>query len=187
MLDEPGPSLIWNRQQPDLWLAGRAIYLRPKTHLPYKPDIIVTGQDSWLVLGEQTVLRDDNRPAWVQANQLEDTPGYAPGTVMSRPGIPPRLVAIVYDLEQRPMCRPEWIETALFSILQYCDAHRLARLQIPLLGCRHGGISLKQFVVVLKSVLLQYSEHNPLTVMIALPEDSLRLQLLKLFNLQSDS
>lgn len=186
MLDEPGPSLIWDRQQPDRLLAGRAIYLRPKTHLPYKPDVIVTEQDSWLVLGEQTVLRDDNRPAWVQANQLEDTPGYAPGTVMSRPGIPARLVAIVYDLEQQPLCRPEWVETALFAILQYCHVHDLAHLQIPLLGFRHGGIGLEQFVIVLESVLLQYSETNPTTVMIALPDEVLRRQLLKLLKQDSE-
>lgn len=187
MIDASGPSLIWDRQQPERLLAGRAVYLRPSTHLPYQPDVIVTEQDGWLVLGEQAVLRDDDRPAWVQANQMEETPKYTPGTIIPGSGIPPRLQAIVYDLEQQPICRPEWVEAALFAILQYCHVHDLARLQIPLLGYRHGRIGLEQFVTILESVLLPYSENNPVTVMIALPDESLRRQLLKLFNPQSDS
>ena len=171
-------SLIWDRKQPDLILAGRALYLRPKTHQPYRPDAIVVEQDRWLVLGEQTRLKQDERPAWIQANELEDTPEYEPGSVIPRAGQPTKLLAILYDLGQQPSSQPDWIEGALLQLLQYCDQQGLARLQLPVLGYQHGGVSLEQFAERLRSVLGSFTPTNPTTLLIALSEHSLRQPLL---------
>jgi len=187
MTDETGPSLIWDRQQPDLIIAGRHLYLRPATHLPHRPDAIVVEQDSWLVLGEQSALHEDERPAWVQANQLDDSPRYNPGSVIAKPDKPHRLLAIVYDLERQPICQPVWIEMALISILQYCHAHHLAHLQLPLLGCRRGGIELEQFIVLLESALTQHRGKDPAAILIALPDESMRRSLLQKFEQNDDA
>lgn len=180
MVNDSGPYLIWDRKQPDVTLAGCDIYLVPVTHLPFQPDVVVQEQDSWLVLGDQHTLKPDDRPAWVQANQLENSPEYSPGTVLPASGVPGRLLAIVYDLAKQPACQREWVEEALRRVIQYCHEHDLKRLQMPVLGYRHGGLNLREFTDLLRSVLHAYPDVNPAAIMIGLSDLSIRHTLLRL-------
>jgi hypothetical protein len=180
MINESGPYLIWDRIQPHLKLAGRDIYLVPETHLPFQPDVILVEQDSWLVLGDQHTVKHDDRPAWVQANELEDSPEYSPGTVIPASGMPVRLTAIIYALGKQPACQPEWAERALRRVVQYCQEHDLKRLQLPVLGYRHGGLELQQFTDLLYTVLHDSPHGMPVTIMIGLSDLSIRNRILEL-------
>ena len=180
MVNDSGPYLVWDRKQPDLNLAGCDIYLVPETHLPFHPDAVVVEQDCWLVLGDQFALKEDERPAWVQANQLENSPEYNPGTVIPVSGSPGRLLAVIYDLAKQPACHPDWVEEALRGVFQYCHEHGLKRLQLPVLGYRYGGLKLEQFTDLLHTVLYDSPETVPASILISFSDLSLHHPVLEL-------
>lgn len=174
------PALIWDREQPEWQIDGRAIFIRPATHMPRRADVRVVEQDSWLLLGEQSRLREDERPAWVQANQLESAPSYRPGTVVARAGQPVQLMMIIYDLEQQPICKPQWVKRALSAVLEYAHDHELSCLQVPLPGYYHGGLTVEAAFALFQAALREHCRKDPVTIMLALPEEHLRQQLLSL-------
>ncbi|MFP3874723.1 MAG: hypothetical protein ACLFV1_09740 [Thiohalophilus sp.] len=184
--DSSKPALIWDRQQPEWQIDGRAIFIRPATHMPRRADVRVVEQDCWLILGEQSRLREDERPAWVQANQLAAAPSYHPGTVIPRPGQPPQLMMIIYDLEQQPICKPQWVKQALSAVLAYVHEQDLSCLQLPLPGYHDGGLTAETALTLLLAVLRAHRSKNPATVMLALPHERLRQRLLSLLPVITD-
>jgi len=174
------PALIRDREQPEWQIDGRAIFIRPVTHMPRRADIRVEEQDSWLILGEQSRLREDERPAWVQANQLESAPLYRPGSVIPRAGQPPKLRMIIYDLEQQPICKPQWVKLALSAVLEYAYDHDLSCIQLPLPGYHYGGLTAQAALTLFRTAIREHSHKNPATIMLALPDEDLRQLLLSL-------
>ncbi|TDY00933.1 hypothetical protein [Thiohalophilus thiocyanatoxydans] len=176
------PTLIRDREQPEWQVDGRALFIRPATHMPWQADVRVVEQDSWLVLGESSGLREDERPAWVQANQLESAPSYRPGSVIARAGQPPQLMMILYDLDQQPICQPHWVKQALSAVLDHAHDHDLSRLQIPLPGYQYGGLTAEAAFTLLLGELRAHRQKKPATILLALPDERLRQQLLSLLS-----
>jgi len=174
------PTLIRDREQPEWQVDGRAVFIRPATHMPRRADVRAVEQDCWLILGEQSRLREDQRPAWVQANQLATTPSLRPGDVIPRPGQPPQLTMILYDLEQQPICKPQWVKQALSAVLEYTHDHDLSCLQLPLPGYQYGGLTAEVALTLLLTELRAYRQKNPATILLAMPDEHLRQQLLSL-------
>ena len=172
------PTLIRDREQPEWQVDGRALFIRPATHMPCRADIRGEEQDCWLVLGEQLHLREDERPAWVQANQLESAPAYPPCSVIARAGQPSQLMMILYDLDQQPICKPQWVKQALYAVLDYAHDHDLSCLQIPLPGYQYGGLTAEAAFTLFLAVLRAYRQKNPATILLALPDERLRQRLL---------
>lgn len=117
---------------------------------PFEISAVVEAQDTCLILGNTDEIRDPgNRPVWYFASKIESQAPISPGQVIIRNTHPVRLQAIVYDIEQEPICRPEWINLALRRIIVATDTYKLASVQMPLLGTVYGNIADSQFVQLL--------------------------------------
>lgn len=122
--------------------------------LPGNIDAIVEEQDTCLLLGITPFIKTpvDNFPALVK--KMEQQTPRAPGEVLVIHSVPKRLIAIIYDLDQKQICRQEWIETAIKNILQQCKAYQIRALAMPLPGTTHGRIDEDTSRTILENLLV---------------------------------
>jgi hypothetical protein len=132
-----------------------------KQGLPDTIDALVEEQDTCLVLGNSPVIKTplESFPALVK--KMERQKPRIPGEVMVIHSKPKRIVAIIYDINHKPICREEWIETAIINILQQCDAYQIRTLAMPLLGTTHGKIDIKTSTGILENIFIDHGPAYP--------------------------
>ncbi len=129
-------------------------------------DGVVEEQDTNLVLGRSPVISTtvESFPALIQKMETQLT--QIPGNVIIRHTRPKRFVAIVYDIEQKPMCQEIWINDVLKQLIKYCDQYKVATLGMPLLGNAYGKLTEEDSNKLLKQALLQYRHEFPKKILI---------------------
>ena len=110
--------------------------------LPSWCDLVVEEQDRWLVLGDTP--RETDPEAWMQElsgtsvdDLLEAAAASEPvegGSVLMRADRPPRLLAVVHDLDGRVTVHEEWVRDTLATILRLAARTRVRGLAMPILG-----------------------------------------------------
>jgi hypothetical protein len=105
---------------------------------PFPVTATIVEEDIWRVLSSEPLLHPGNEhPVRLMTDLVSDRPA-RPGSVLIKKQ---RWLVIVYDLEQEPSCKEEWVLQALDGILELATTKHIRSLALPLLGCRHGGIS----------------------------------------------
>lgn len=124
-------------------------------------DAIVEEQDTNLLLGRVTSIEEtrDSFPALVK--KMERQKPLGPGDVIVEGTLPKRFTSIVYDIEQDPVCREEWIITALANILEKCGTFKISTLAMPLFGIAHGKLSEEKSLDLIMQVLQQHRDKYP--------------------------
>jgi len=124
-----------------------------------KVDAVVEEQDTNLVLGMTPVIMDtiESFPALVRKMEMQIRE--IPGNVIVKQSMPRRLIAIVYDVEQTPICRKSWVEEALQNILTQCNNHKIKVLAMPLLGTSYGNLREETMMKMLQDMLFNDRQH----------------------------
>ncbi len=109
-------------------------------------DAVVVEDDTYHVLSPLPVVAEEHAPSkWLLRRALDLRPAQ-PGSVEIEAGEPVlRLVAVIYDLEEEPPAREEWVAAALGEILREAKRLGVKTLALPLLGCRLGGLGAERF------------------------------------------
>jgi len=116
--------------------------LAPASEPPFTPAAVAAEEDTWQVLSADPRLRPPGEhPVRVMTGLLDAAP-LAPGSVLLRAGVPLKLLAVVYDFDQAPCCRPEWVAACYAALFHTVAERRLHSLALPLLGLRHGRLSV---------------------------------------------
>ncbi|UCF20333.1 MAG: hypothetical protein JSU87_02695 [Gemmatimonadota bacterium] len=117
-------------------------------------EAVVVEDDTFHVLSPLPVAREEHVPGgWLLRQALEARPA-TPGSVEIEEGEPIlRLVAVVYDLQEEPPSREEWVAAALDGVLQEANRLGIRTLALPLLGCRLGGLSAERFAELYGSAI----------------------------------
>lgn len=126
--------------------------------LPDNIDAVVQEQDTCFLLGQTPAIKTPVDTFPVLVEKMKQQKPVIPGEVMVIQSEPKRIIAIVYDVDQKEICRQEWIETALKNILHQCSLYQIRSLVMPLLGVAHGKIDRKVSMGILESVL---ANHQP--------------------------
>jgi hypothetical protein len=92
---------------------------------------------------------------------LLDQERYRPGDVLIH-GI--HWYAINYDLDQNPICRPQWLRESTHTILTRAVAQTISSLCIPLPGVAHGHISLSDSVAIILDTIQDYPPEQPISL-----------------------
>jgi hypothetical protein len=117
------------------------------------PFVNVIEDDTCRALGADPGFIEPRDSLWnLRMNVTHSTP-YPPGSIVPVSGKPKEIIAIVYDLNQSPICREEWIMEALKGILLWVDERQLGILIIPVLGARYGGIHFNRFLDMLTTAI----------------------------------
>jgi hypothetical protein len=105
---------------------------------PFPVTTTIVEEDIWRVLSTEPLLHPENEhPVRLMTDLVSDRPA-RPGSVLIKEQ---RWQAIVYDLEQEPSCKEEWVLQALDGALKSAQTQQVPTLALALLGSRHGGIS----------------------------------------------
>jgi hypothetical protein len=123
---------------------GLRISLSDAAQPPFAIDAEVCEEDTALILSAERQIRQPSESLQELSTTLHDSRPARPGSVIIRPGNPPRLLAIVHDLDREPSWREGWICRALTRVLSLSQEHALTSLSLPLLGTAHGRIDTRR-------------------------------------------
>jgi len=115
--------------------------------------IQVLEEDCWQVLSSQPMLKDTEHHAIRVMTDLIDQKPLYPGDVLTRGN---QWLAIVYDLDNSPICQPEWITQALKRLLALTETHKIRSLTLPILGSTHGDLAWNKSLDLLLDALHQH-------------------------------
>ena len=112
-------------------------------------DAVVEEQDTNLIFDNAPVIINtiDSFPALVR--KMEQQVQEIPGNVIVRKSSPKRFYAIIYDVEETPICRETWVKKALTNIFIYCETYKIKVLAMPLLGTSYGKLEEEKIVSIL--------------------------------------
>lgn len=117
---------------------------------PFDVDAIVLEEDTFLVMSAPPEVRDVKAPMMEIMTKLVETLSERPGCVLVKDRNPLRFLAVIYDFNEEPICREEWIESALGNIWQETKSRSLRSVGLPLLGTGYGVISTRRSIEILK-------------------------------------
>lgn len=135
-------------------LHGWELLWSPLKWPPFEPQLWVQEQDVWGLLGgEDEVIHDPGASLDALAREMLREPPRLPGSVRIITRQPLRLEATVYDLEQQPSSRPDWVRRALSATLSLAATEKLGRIALPPLGTRPGALSEAEWMQSLETAL----------------------------------
>ena len=153
-----------------LALGPLRLTVAPADAPPFEVAATVREEDTWLVLSaDPTVTPPTDSVMQIMTELLKAEP-LALGSVAVGRGTPLPLLAVVYDLGEEPLCRPEWIESALRETFALVEQRQFATLAMPLLGVRHGRIPMERFAALLAQVIRETSFAHLRRIWLVTPE-----------------
>jgi len=123
-------------------------------------DAVVEEQDTNLLLGKTPVIMDTIESFPALLKKMEQQVHEIPGNVIVKRSVPKRLIAIVYDVENTPICTKTWIEEALQNILAQCDKYEIKTLAMPLLGTSYGKLNEETSIRLLQDLLFKNRQQH---------------------------
>jgi hypothetical protein len=140
-----------------LFIEGVLVTVAPEDSPPYPVDAIVLEEDTQLVLSAPPVIPEQSEhPIRIMTALLESEPRPL-GSVIVRAGLPPRLLAVVHDLNRDPSADEDTVRAALRSLSVELDRLQAKRVRMPLLGAVHGVISRSQSIELITEMLREAS------------------------------
>ena len=159
-------------------LRAVALSSAQRSTLPAWCDAVVEEQDRWLVLGQGPEPADRDPEGYAHelaltsvddlleaASRSEPAPL---GAVLMRRTRPPRLLAVVHDLERDPTVDPAWVSQTLDTTLQLVARAGMRGIALPLLGHQRDLPGIEAFAELLAAALWR---HGPARLQIALLAD----------------
>lgn len=120
---------------------------------PFPVEALALEEDTFLVLSADPVVREPREHPLRVIYEARKAVPEEPGTVIVKETSPLKFLAIVHDLNQDPTWREEWVISCLIDVLRESEQRRLRSLALPLLGTKHGSLTEKRFLTILKAVL----------------------------------
>jgi hypothetical protein len=129
------------------------VAVAPPESAPFPVAAEIVEEDTWQVLGAgPDVEFPTEQPLQILTEVLSAQPLPA-GSVVVREVVPLRLMAVVYDLNQEPSCRPEWVAAAIGEAFRIAEERAIRSLSLPLLGVRHGRLSTADFIHIMTDTI----------------------------------
>lgn len=137
----------------EIRLGALRVVAAPAFARPFPVDAMAFEEDTYLVLSANPrIAASEVPPVRLMTELLNFTPE-TPGSVVVKGKSPLRLLAVVNDVNEDPICREAWIEGALKKIFNLVDTRGIRSLGLQMLGTLHGGIPAGRFVRILSGVL----------------------------------
>ncbi|MCK6545093.1 hypothetical protein L6R52_04440 [Myxococcota bacterium] len=124
-----------------VFIGSLEVVAAPEDQPPFDVDVIVEEEDRHLVLSAPAVVPErPDHPIRVMT-ALWDSEPRGLGDVVLQRGSPPRLLAIVHDLDREPTVEAATVRDALAKSLALADALAARAMKLPLLGAVHGTLA----------------------------------------------
>jgi hypothetical protein len=120
---------------------------------PFAVDAFVVEEDTFLVMSPNDAISEEGIDMKALKQELSSLESAAPGTVLVKEGEPLLFLAVVYEFEQEPHWKEEWIADALENIFGESERKQLSSISLPLIGTLHGGLKKRRFAEILSGIL----------------------------------
>lgn len=125
-----------------------------ETSPAFTVDVQVVEEDTWQVISADPTIREiDEHPIRLMTGLIDQKPLTIGDVVVKGK----RWHVVVYDFDQEPICRREWVETALQQVLNTAENNKVSAIAIPLLGCAHDCLTWDQSLGLLIDLLQKTS------------------------------
>lgn len=125
-------------------------------------------EDTWQIMSNYPIPHKiETHPIRIMTDLIDQQPLKA-GDVLVRGN---QWLALVYDLDQEPICNPDWIASALQKILALADQKRITALGLPLLGSEHGPLSGSQSLEIIINALHSFTGSHLQKVWLIVKDD----------------
>ncbi len=95
--------------------------------------------------------------------QQQQLPG---DVIVKKQTSPKRFIAIVYDIDQTPMCQWDWVEIALQTIFEQCEQLKIGTLAMPMPGRLYGKIDAEASMHKIQQILRDRRASYPKKILI---------------------
>jgi hypothetical protein len=165
----PEFKLIQGGCRSEVTLGSVRIFAAPEDQPPFPVEAVVLEEDTYLVLSAGwDRIESEDHPVVILTEAFEANPE-EPGSVVVSEDSPFRFQAVVYDFDQEPSWREEWVERALEGIFREAERRRLRTIALPFLGTKHGSLEKERFLLLLRGFLKRNRSSYPLRVWLTLP------------------
>ena len=138
---------------------------------PFPVDIRVLEEDTWQIMSSEPVLHEtESHPIRIMTDLIEQQ-ALKVGDVLARGR---QWLAVVYDLDQKPLCQPEWIIRALQKILALSEQNGITALALPLLGSTHGPLNWDKSLEIIIDVLGKHEGRHLQRIWLIVNKDQLQ-------------
>jgi len=138
-----------------------------KTSPLFTADAQVTEEDTWQVLSADPEIREEHdHPIRLMTGLIDQQPLTVGDIVIKNR----EWRAVIYDFDQEPMCRREWVETALHQVLDHVQDKKLGTIAMPLLGCVHDCIEWSESLELLIGLLLSTAPKSLQRIWLEVPD-----------------
>ena len=119
-------------------------------------------------MAADTTARDfDEHPIRLMTSLIDQKP-LSPGEAVIKDK---QWRAVLYDLDEEPSCRHEWIRQALGQIVHLIDSKDINSISISLPGVRYDCIGWRLSLELLLSELVAKPGMKPLKIWLMIPQD----------------
>lgn len=126
------------------------IAIAPVEYVPVEIDAIVEEQDTQLLMGIDTEINYPDEDFDTLIDQmLSGKSVRSPGQIIIKQAQPLKLKAIIYDINQKPSWKIEWIAFALKQLVTEIENYNIKTLAMPLLGTVHGKVDENESIELL--------------------------------------
>lgn len=134
-------------------LGALRVVAAPDFARPFPVEAMVLEEDTYLVLSATPKIATPEVPPVRLMTELLDFTPETPGSVVVKGQSPVRLLAVVIDVDEDPICQETWIERSLEKVFHLVDTRGIRSLGLQMLGTLHGRIPATRFVRILSGVL----------------------------------
>lgn len=134
-------------------LGGLRVFVAPLSAEPFPVEAIVLEEDTYLVLSADPRIAPPEVSPVRMMTELIDFSPETPGSVVVVGDRPVRMLAVVNDVNQDPICREDWIHEALKTVFCHVETLAIRSLGLQMLGTLHGRVAPERFIRILVRVL----------------------------------
>jgi hypothetical protein len=149
------------------------IFVCMASQQPFMVSAIVEEQDTNLLLDTIPVIQDTQESYRSLVIKMYQQKPLTPGQVFIKDTQPARLIAIIYDIEQTPVCNEAVLATVINNLLDTMNRHKLKSVAMPLLGSTHGKITEQVFIKLLQESLINRNPAYPGKIVLMVAPDKL--------------
>ncbi len=125
------------------------IAVAPIEYVPPSIDAIVEEQDTQLLMAVDTEIKYPDDDFDTLINQMATGKTREPGQIIIKQEKPIRFQAIIYNINQEPSWKVEWIAFALKQLIEEINNYQIKTLAMPLLGTHHGKMAEEESIELL--------------------------------------
>ena len=151
-------SIVQGDRHHAVRIGPATVVASPRDDPPFHVTTQVFEEDTWRLLSAPCDLSGSQiHPIRLMTAVCEDRPA-PPGEVL----VAPRgWLAVVCDLDQDPICRPDWVAQALRHVLDLAQSRHPRSLALPLLGSCQCGLPWEISLQLLATELHRRGDASP--------------------------